>query len=274
MTSSPSTTPALDDFEILPAHLERAAFADPAQYRFRTLYDTDPTNPGLYTAPTASPRVAPGSHIVLEPQSRPGGARSRRSAASWSGPSRTPRRSKPICSPAGSTWWRANSASRSTGARLREAAWRPFTVLYKPGLILRACRAQSRQAASSPTNACARRCSTASTARRSASSFSPAASRSRKLRSAARLGLYRRCAALPLRPGQGARAARRRRLAAARRRHPPQRRRQAADARPRHHRGQPHRELVEQVLQSQWRADRHRGAHQEPAGARPVRRER
>src|SRR5690242_15463564 len=37
---------ALDDFEILPEHLERAAFAEPAQYRFRTRYDSDTTNPG------------------------------------------------------------------------------------------------------------------------------------------------------------------------------------------------------------------------------------
>jgi peptide/nickel transport system substrate-binding protein len=57
---------ALDDFEILPAHLERVAFADPAQYRFRTLYDTDPTNPGLYFGPYRITEVAPGSHIVLE----------------------------------------------------------------------------------------------------------------------------------------------------------------------------------------------------------------
>ena len=57
---------ALDDFEVLPAHLERAAFAEPAQYRFRTLYDTDPTNPGLYFGPYRITEVAPGSHIVLE----------------------------------------------------------------------------------------------------------------------------------------------------------------------------------------------------------------
>jgi peptide/nickel transport system substrate-binding protein len=58
---------ALDDFEVLPAHLERAAFADPTQYRFRTLYDTDPTNPGLYFGPYRITEVASGSHIVLEP---------------------------------------------------------------------------------------------------------------------------------------------------------------------------------------------------------------
>jgi peptide/nickel transport system substrate-binding protein len=57
----------LDDFELLPAHLERAAFADPAQYRFRTLYDTDSTNPGLYFGPYRITEVASGSHIVLEP---------------------------------------------------------------------------------------------------------------------------------------------------------------------------------------------------------------
>jgi peptide/nickel transport system substrate-binding protein len=54
------------DFDILPAHLERDAFADPAQYRFRTRYDSDPTNPGLYNGPYRITEVAPGSYIVLE----------------------------------------------------------------------------------------------------------------------------------------------------------------------------------------------------------------
>jgi peptide/nickel transport system substrate-binding protein len=57
---------ALQSFYILPAHLERAAVADPAQYRFHTLYDTDPTNPGLYDGPYRIVEVVPGSHIVLE----------------------------------------------------------------------------------------------------------------------------------------------------------------------------------------------------------------
>jgi peptide/nickel transport system substrate-binding protein len=57
---------AINDFELLPAHLERAAFADPAQYRIRTLYDTDPANPGLYCGPYRIAEVSPGSHIVLE----------------------------------------------------------------------------------------------------------------------------------------------------------------------------------------------------------------
>jgi peptide/nickel transport system substrate-binding protein len=56
----------MDDFEILPAHLEEAAFADPESYRIRTLYDSDPTNPGLYFGPYRVTEVSPGSHIVLE----------------------------------------------------------------------------------------------------------------------------------------------------------------------------------------------------------------
>jgi peptide/nickel transport system substrate-binding protein len=65
---------ALNDLEILPAHIERAAVAQPAQYRFQTRYDTDPTNPGLYDGPYRITEVAPGSHIVLERNSQ------------WSGP--------------------------------------------------------------------------------------------------------------------------------------------------------------------------------------------
>ena len=57
---------AVNDLEILPAHLERAAAADPAHYRIHTLYDTDPTNPGLYFGPYRITEVSPGSHIVLE----------------------------------------------------------------------------------------------------------------------------------------------------------------------------------------------------------------
>ena len=51
---------------LLPRHLESAAFAEPAEYRHRTLYDTDPTNPGLYFGPYRVTEVASGSHVVLE----------------------------------------------------------------------------------------------------------------------------------------------------------------------------------------------------------------
>lgn len=58
---------AINDFVLLPAHLEESAFGEPAQYRLRTRYDTDPTKPGLYNGPYRISEVAPGSHILLEP---------------------------------------------------------------------------------------------------------------------------------------------------------------------------------------------------------------
>jgi peptide/nickel transport system substrate-binding protein len=54
-------------FELLPAHVERAAFSDPAQYRTRTKYDTDTTNPALYNGPYRITEASAGSHVVLEP---------------------------------------------------------------------------------------------------------------------------------------------------------------------------------------------------------------
>ncbi len=58
---------AINDFVLLPAHIERAAFADPAQYRVKTRYNTDPTNPGLYNGPYRVSEVVAGSHVLLEP---------------------------------------------------------------------------------------------------------------------------------------------------------------------------------------------------------------
>lgn len=51
---------------LLPAHLERPAFAEPREYRNRTLFDTDTTNPGLYFGPYRIAAVELGSHVVLE----------------------------------------------------------------------------------------------------------------------------------------------------------------------------------------------------------------
>jgi len=58
---------SLGDFEILPAHLEADAFAEPREYKQRTLYQTDTTNPGLYFGPYRITRVEPGALVVLEP---------------------------------------------------------------------------------------------------------------------------------------------------------------------------------------------------------------
>ena len=57
---------AINDLALLPAHLERTAFAEPAKYRERTLFDTDTENPGLYMGPYRIAEVSPGSHVVLE----------------------------------------------------------------------------------------------------------------------------------------------------------------------------------------------------------------
>jgi peptide/nickel transport system substrate-binding protein len=58
---------AINDFELIPAHLDRKNFADPENYRRRTAFDTDTTNPGLYFGPYRITQVVPGAHVVLEP---------------------------------------------------------------------------------------------------------------------------------------------------------------------------------------------------------------
>ena len=62
------TYPAAGGFNLLPAHLEREIFeANPEEYRNRTTFDTDPTNPGLYHGPYRIAAVQPGASITLEP---------------------------------------------------------------------------------------------------------------------------------------------------------------------------------------------------------------
>ncbi|MDJ0686670.1 MAG: peptide ABC transporter substrate-binding protein [Alphaproteobacteria bacterium] len=56
----------LADFELIPEHIERAAFEVPADYRKRTAYDRDPTNPALWNGPYRVTGVQPGVSITLE----------------------------------------------------------------------------------------------------------------------------------------------------------------------------------------------------------------
>ena len=58
---------AINDFDLLPAHIDRPAFAQPEEYRNRTAFDTNTTNPGLYFGPYRITEVVTGSHVVLEP---------------------------------------------------------------------------------------------------------------------------------------------------------------------------------------------------------------
>lgn len=54
-------------FQILPAHLEKPIFdANPAEYRNKTTYDTNPTNPGLAFGPFKIVELVRGNRIVLE----------------------------------------------------------------------------------------------------------------------------------------------------------------------------------------------------------------
>jgi peptide/nickel transport system substrate-binding protein len=54
-------------FTVVPAHVEKPIFeANPAEYRNRTAYDTDPTNPGLGFGPYRVSELVPGSRIALD----------------------------------------------------------------------------------------------------------------------------------------------------------------------------------------------------------------
>jgi peptide/nickel transport system substrate-binding protein len=58
---------ALGGFRLLPEHLEAAPFASPADYHARTRFDADTTNPGLYFGPYRITQVSPGASVLLEP---------------------------------------------------------------------------------------------------------------------------------------------------------------------------------------------------------------
>ena len=57
----------LGQFYPLPAHLEKAVFEEnPYEYRHRTQYNAQPTNPGLWSGPYVLKEVAQGSYLRLE----------------------------------------------------------------------------------------------------------------------------------------------------------------------------------------------------------------
>ncbi len=57
----------VSDFQLLPRHVEGPVFAaDPDIYRQRTLFDAKPTTPGLNFGPYRLTEVVAGSHLVLE----------------------------------------------------------------------------------------------------------------------------------------------------------------------------------------------------------------
>lgn len=64
----------ISTLSLLPAHIDRKNFADPAAYKTQTAYDTDPTNPGLFMGPYVMTEAATGSHMVFERNSKWWGA--------------------------------------------------------------------------------------------------------------------------------------------------------------------------------------------------------
>jgi peptide/nickel transport system substrate-binding protein len=58
---------SLSGLSVLPAHIEQPIFEQgAAEYRRRSAYDTDPTNPGLWHGPYRIARVVAGQSILLE----------------------------------------------------------------------------------------------------------------------------------------------------------------------------------------------------------------
>ena len=59
---------SISEFELIPAHLDEEIFdANPAEYKNRTTFDSDTTNKGLYFGPYRISEVRAGSHVVLVP---------------------------------------------------------------------------------------------------------------------------------------------------------------------------------------------------------------
>jgi peptide/nickel transport system substrate-binding protein len=56
----------ISSLNLLPAHIERAKFKDPAAYRTQTAFDTDANNLGLYMGPYIMATQKTGSHMVFE----------------------------------------------------------------------------------------------------------------------------------------------------------------------------------------------------------------
>ena len=59
---------SIGGFEVTPAHLDEKIFDNgPEEYKNRTVFDTDTSNPGLYFGPYRVAEVRSGSHVVLVP---------------------------------------------------------------------------------------------------------------------------------------------------------------------------------------------------------------
>ncbi|NOG71970.1 peptide ABC transporter substrate-binding protein [Roseicella sp. DB1501] len=127
---------SLGDFQPLPSHIERGRWAqEPKSYRSRTAYDTEPTNPGLWSGPYRVAAVQPGAGVTLE-----------RNAA-WQGPAPAFRRiqirtvENTAALEAQLLAGQIDMIAGELGLPVEQAAalerrgGKRFRFLYKPGLI-------------------------------------------------------------------------------------------------------------------------------------------
>jgi len=56
----------ISSLSLLPAHIDRANFANPEAYKTQTAFDTDPMNKGLFMGPYVMTQAKTGSHMVFE----------------------------------------------------------------------------------------------------------------------------------------------------------------------------------------------------------------
>jgi peptide/nickel transport system substrate-binding protein len=57
---------AINDFSLLPAHIDELNFTEPEDYKNKTAFDQDTENKGLYFGPYVIQKVASGSHVLLK----------------------------------------------------------------------------------------------------------------------------------------------------------------------------------------------------------------
>jgi len=124
----------INDFQVLPAHLEKKAFEDPAEYKNRSLYETDTTNPGLYYGPYRITQVERGQFIVFEPNPTWWGAKPHFQKVVIKAVEATPALEANLLS--GGVDMIAGEVGFTLDAALAfETRKRPeWTVIYKPGL--------------------------------------------------------------------------------------------------------------------------------------------
>ena len=265
---------AMGGFDLLPAHLERAKFADPVEYKHRTTFDSDTTNKGLYFGPYRISEVAPGSHVTLVPNE------------TWYG--RPPYFKRIVVRVIENTAaleanLRAGGIDYIAGElglsldqalALEKRQGDKYNFIYKAGLnyehvdlnldnpILER-RARAPGAALRPRS----RSHLEAAVRRQAAGR-------RQLRQPARLGRGQGHPALPPRSEKGGGAARRRRLVGDEGRLPPQRHGRAAVVRAHDHGRQPLARAGRAGAAEPVAGARHRHPHPQRAGARVLRRDR